>query len=156
MQRANTGRQARWQLNATLGPMKSDPFNGMWKLNVAASTIPFAPPRSVILQIEAGEHLVRFTENSISAEGVPEAVTIEAKPDNESCPVIGSAIADGFAIDRIDAHTWKTRGFKAGETVFTATLVMSADGQSFREDGETTLTGGARAGVSLVYERCDI
>ena len=133
--------------------MKDDPFNGMWKLNVAASTIPFAPPRSVNLHIEAGEHLVRFTENSVSAEGVAEAVTIEAKPNNEAYPVIGSGIVDGFAIRRIDAHTWKTRGFKAGETVFTATLVMSADGQSFREDGDTKLTGGARARVSLVYER---
>jgi hypothetical protein len=68
---------------------------------------------------------------------------------------MGSSIADSFAIRRISSREWKTQGFKGGEVVFTATLVASEDGRSFREFGETTLGDGSRVNVSLIYERCE-
>ncbi len=133
--------------------MRNEPFHGCWKLNVPASKLPFAPPRSVLLRIEVGAELVRITEDSLSAQGIAETVNIEAKFDSEVHRVIGSGIADGFAIRRVNLGRWETRGFKAGQIVFSAILSMSADGQSFREDGETTLADGSRARVSLLYER---
>lgn len=36
-------------------PTQADPFNGTWKLNVAASKLPFTPPRSVVLHVEADQ-----------------------------------------------------------------------------------------------------
>jgi hypothetical protein len=108
-----------------------------------------------MLHIEADEEWVSLAENSVSSDGGAETVTIKAKFNNEIYPVSGSGLADGFAIRRIDTHTWKTRGFKAGEPVFAATLVLAPDGRSFREDGETTLSSGTRATASLVYERYD-
>jgi hypothetical protein len=80
-------------------------------------------------------------------------VTIRAQFNNQVYPVYGSDLADGFAVQRVDALTWKTRGLKAGEIVFAATLGLVQDGGSFREDGETTLVGGTRAVMTLVYER---
>ncbi len=135
--------------------MANKPFHGTWKLNIQASTLPFAAPRSVILRIELEADRVRFTENFLSQEGISETVEIEAKFSNEAHPVIGSGIADGFAIRRANDQEWETRGFKAGKTVFSASMVMSEDGQSFREDGETTLADGTRARVSLIYDRCE-
>lgn len=133
--------------------MRNEPFHGTWKLNIPASTLPFAAPRSVILKIEVETDRVRLTENTLSAAGIAETVKIEAKFDDEIHSVVGSGIADGFAIRRVNDLDWETRGFKAGEIVFSATLAMSEDRRSFREDGETTLADGTRARVSLIYER---
>ena len=133
--------------------MRNEPFQGTWKLNIPASTLPFAAPRSVILNIEVVEESVIITENSISAEGISEAVRIEAKFNDEVYPVIGSGFADGFAIRCINAERWETQVFKSGEKIISAILISSADGQSFREDGEAILADGTRARMSLLYER---
>jgi len=133
--------------------MRNEPFQGTWKLNISESTLPFAAPRSVIVNIEVVEDSVIITENSISAEGITEAVRIEAKFDDVVYPVIGSGFADGFAIRCISAERWETRVFKSGEKTISAILISSADGQSFREDGEVTLADGIRARMSLLYER---
>ena len=133
--------------------MREDPFNGTWKLNVAASKLPFTPPQSVVLHIEADQDWVTLTENSIASEGGAETVTIRAQFNNQVYPVHGSGLVDSFTIRRVDACTWETRGLKAGEIVLAATVVLAQDGGSFREDGETTLVGGARASMTLVYER---
>ena len=135
--------------------MRKEPFHGTWKLNIAASMLPFPAPRSVVLCIEVEEDRVRFTENSVSSVGVSEIAKIEARFDNEVHPIIGSSIADGFAIRRVSSHELKTRGFKGGEAVFSATLLVSDDERSFREFGETRLDDGRRANVSLIYERCE-
>lgn len=133
--------------------MRNEPFQGTWKLNIPASTLPFAAPRSVLLNIEVVKESVIITENSTSTEGVSEDVRIEAKFNDEVYPVIGSSIADGFAIRRINAERWETRVFKSGEKVISAILIGSADGQSFREDGEVILADGMPARMSLLYER---
>lgn len=135
--------------------MRKEPFHGTWKLNVAASMLPFPAPRSVVLWIEVEEDRVRLTESSVSSGGISETTRIEARFDNEAHPIIGSSIADGFAIHRVSSREWKTRGFKGGEAVFSATLLVSDDERSFREYGETTLDDGRHANVSLIYERCE-
>lgn len=133
--------------------MTPEAFHGTWRLNIESSTLPFAAPKSVLLSIEVKADSVRIIENSVSATGISETVTIEAEFDNKEHPVIGSSIADGFAIRRVQARRWETRGFKLGKEVFSAVLLMSEDGQSFREDGVTTLTDGRSARMSLLYER---
>ncbi len=128
-------------------------FNGIWKLSVSASSLPFAAPRSVVLEIVISGNDVSFTERSIDAQGRAETVTIRARFDNEIYPVQGSALADGFAIERLDDRTWRARGTKGGNIIFTETLVLAADGASIREDAETTLADGSRAPATLIYER---
>ena len=131
--------------------MRNEPFNGTWKLNIPASIFTFAAPRSVLLNIEVSEESVILTENSISAEGVSENVRIEAKFDSEVYPVIGASFADGFAIRSISAERWETQVYKSGKKIFSAVLICSSNGQSFREDVE--LADGTGARMSLLYER---
>lgn len=133
--------------------MPQDPFRGTWKLNVGASKLPFAPPRSVVVRIQADETSVSLAEDSIAADGSAETVTIHARFDDQVHPVHGSGLADGFAVRRVDARTWKTRGLKADRVVFTATILLAPDGRSFTEETETTLADGTRADAWLVYER---
>lgn len=133
--------------------MPQDPFNGTWKLSVAASTLPFAPPRSVVARIEADETSLTIVEDSVSADGAAETVTIRARFDDQVHAVRGSSLADGFAVRRVDGRTWKTRGLKAGRVAFTATLRLAPDGRSFREEANTALSDGTRADATLVYER---
>ena len=128
-------------------------FNGTWKLNVSASSLPFAPPRSVVLLIAVDGDLVSLTENSENAQGVTETVEIRARFDNQVYAVNGTALADGFAIERVHQNMWRARGTKAGKLVFTETIVLSSDGNIIREDAETTLDDGRRAPATLIYER---
>lgn len=132
--------------------MAADPFTGVWRLNVAASTLPFAAPRSVVVAIEADQDNLSLTEHSTAADGRTETVTIRARFDDKVAPVDGSFLADGFAVRRIDEQTWKTRGFKNGQIAFTATLTLAGDGRSFREEAETSVEGALTPAV-LVYER---
>jgi hypothetical protein len=134
-------------------PERGDRFNGSWRLNVIASKLPFAPPRSVVLHIEADQDRVTLTETSIASDGGAETVTIRARFNNEVYPVHGSGLVDGFAVRRVDIRTWNTRGLKAGTLVFVASLLLDQDGGSFREDAETTLVDGTRVAASLLYER---
>lgn len=92
--------------------MREDPFNGTWKLNVAASKLPFTPPQSVVLHIEADQDWVTLTENSIASEGGAETVTIRAQFNNQVYPVHGSGLVDSFTIRRVDACTWEKGGSK--------------------------------------------
>ena len=133
--------------------MSQNRFNGTWKLNLSASSLPFAPPRSVVLEITVDGEDVSFTENSVDARGVAETVTIRARFDNQVYPVNGSALADGFAIERVHEDTWRARGTKAGNLIFTETIILAPDGASIREDAETTLADGSRAPATLIYER---
>ena len=131
--------------------MRKEPFKGNWKLNISSSTFIFPAPRSVLLNIEVADESVIFTEESITAEGVSENVRIEAKFDDEIYPVIGSGFADGFAIRSVTADRWETQVYKSGKKIFSAVLICSSNGQSFREDVE--LADGTGARMSLLYER---
>ena len=131
--------------------MRNEPFNGIWKLNIPASTFTFPAPRSVLLTIKIAEESVLIIEDTITAEGVCENVRIEAKLDNEVYPVIGSGFADGFAVRSVSNGRWETQVYKSEERVFSAVLLCASDGQSFRESVE--LAGGTGATMSLLYER---
>jgi hypothetical protein len=133
--------------------MVQDPFNGTWKLNVSASNLPFAPPRSVVLNIAVDGDDISIAEDSVDAQGRGEIVTIRARFDNQVYPVNGSALADGFAIERVHERAWQARGTKAGNVIFTETVTLAPDGASFREDAETTLADGTHAPATLIYER---
>ncbi|MBM4312760.1 MAG: hypothetical protein FJ122_02440 [Deltaproteobacteria bacterium] len=133
--------------------MPAEPFSGTWKLNVAESTFAFPAPRSVLLRIEVNGDRVTLVEDTVSSNGESEHAEIEARFDDEVHPIVGSGLADGFVIHRINSREWRTQGFKAGVNVFSAALILSEDEQGFREFGETTLADGRRTAVSLIYER---
>jgi hypothetical protein len=128
-------------------------LTGSWKLNVSASELPFSPPCSVVVDIVVDGDSISLTENSVDAQGSAETVTIRARFDNQIYPVTGSALTDGFAIERLDERTWRTRGTKAGNVIFTATITLATGGASFREETETTLADGTRAPATLIFER---
>ena len=133
--------------------MLQNSFSGTWKLNLAASSFPFPPPRSVVLDIVVDGDEVSLTERSVNAEGSAETVRILARFDNQVYPVNGTELCDGFAVERLDERTWRARGTKSGRLVFTETVLLAPDGASFREEAETTIADGSRAPATLVYER---
>jgi hypothetical protein len=100
----------------------SDPFTGTWKLNVTASQLPFAPPRSVVLHVEAGDDEVSLSENSTDAVGASETVTIRARFDGRTYPVHGSGLVDGFAIERLGPRTWRAGARAVGKASSCGTI----------------------------------
>jgi hypothetical protein len=126
---------------------------GKWKLNVTASTLPFAPPQSVVVEIAVEADRITLTEHAISAEGAAETTKIHARMDGQPYSVEGSAFADRFAIERVREGTWQTNGTKSGIPTLNATLTLSSDGMILYEYAETTLRDGRRAPATLVFER---
>ncbi len=126
---------------------------GKWKLNAAASTLPFAPPQSVVVEIAIDAGWIALTEHAISAEGAAATTNIRARFDGNQYPVEGSSFADSFAIEQVDALVWRTNGAKAGVPTLNATLTLSRDGMVLRENAETTLADGSRAPAALIFER---
>ena len=107
----------------------------------------------MVLDIVVDGDDISLTEDSMDAQGAAETVTIQARFDKQIHPVHGSALVDGFAIERLGERAWRAEGSKAGNLIFTETLILAADGASFREEAETTLADGTRASAVLVYER---
>lgn len=129
-------------------------FTGKWKVNVAASEIPFPAPQSVVVTIVDDGTELSIIEDSTDAAGHDEHVELRARFDGELCPVTGSWMVDQFAVRRVDDRSLRTRGAKDGKEVFAATLELAADGDSFTEKiPETTLADGTRAPAMLVFER---
>jgi hypothetical protein len=133
--------------------MPANTLSGTWKLNAGASTLPFPAPQSVVVEIVMDNENISLTEHSVHADGKEETAIIRARFGGVFYPVTGTAIADGFAIETVDDHHWRTRGAKAGQPAFSATISLAPDGASFREDAETALADGTRAFASLLYER---
>ncbi len=123
------------------------------KLNVSASKLPFAPPQSVVVDIAVDGDAVSLTENSVDAGGIAATTAIRAQFDGRIYPVDGSTLVNGFAIERLDRHTWRARGIRSGDLIFTAKIRLAPDGMSIYEDSETTVADGTRKPAILVYER---
>lgn len=112
------------------GSAAGDPFNGLWKLNLAKSKIPPPFPQSQTVRIEADETGVRMEEVIVNSQGERLVITVRAKFDGEDYPVEGTPFADTVAYRHDGTHTIKGVAKKAGRVVVTETAVLSPDGKT--------------------------
>src|SRR5512136_2806139 len=107
-----------------------DPFSGEWSLNLAKSKLPPPLPKSQIVRVDADASRIRITEEVITDTGEHMFISVDAGFDGKDYPVKGSPVADSVAYRRVDRHTIKGVGKKAGKVVMRETVVVGPDGQT--------------------------
>jgi hypothetical protein len=130
------------------GLAQSNPWLGMWKLNLAKSTYaPGQAPRSSTYNFQGeGANLTNTIEAVNAAGNATKQVAMHIY-DGQSHPVTGSPDVDARSYTRVDANTLITASTKAGKLVQVTTLVLSQDGRTI-----TTTTRGINAAGQQVNQ----
>jgi hypothetical protein len=104
---------------------------GTWKVDLAKSKYsPGPPPKESTLKIESQPDGLKFTIDSINAEG--KSIHSEASPkyDGKDYPMTGNPNADSISLKKINAHTIETQTKKDGKHMVTIRSVVSKDGKT--------------------------
>ena len=104
---------------------------GTWKLDVAKSKYsPGPPPKESTLKIESQADGLKFTIDTIDAEG--KTIHSEASPkyDGKDYPMTGNPNADSISLKKINDHTIETQTKKDGKPLTTIRSVVSKDGKT--------------------------
>jgi hypothetical protein len=122
---------------------QSNPWLGMWKLNLAKSTYASGQaPQSQTYNFQgAGANLTNTIEG-VTAAGTPIKQVAMHTYDGQPHPVTGSPDVDTRSYTRVDANTLITASMKSGKLVQVTTLVLSQDGKTIT----TTVRGINAAG----------
>jgi hypothetical protein len=116
-------------LACTLFGQSRDPWIGTWKLNLAESKYnPGPPPRSTITKIEPWDGGLKYTVDTVSADGEQRHVEWSAKFDGKDNPVTGNPDIGTNAVKRINSHSYRVVAKKDGKVITTTTNVISRDG----------------------------
>jgi len=134
---------------------QSDPFDGIWQLNLAKSklTNPAAGAKSLTLYYRGEGQNRRATAVGIDAQGNPFSLVYIHIYDGQPHPTTGSSIYDASAYTRVDAHTINTIRTKAGKLVGTETIVVSQDGKTRTTTVEGTDASGREYNDVLVFDK---
>ena len=127
---------------------------GTWKLNVAKSTYSPGPaPKSLTVVFAAAGQGVKFSAETVNADGSKLASVYTANYDGTDVPFTGNPAIDTTSLKRINATTVEDTRKKGGKVVRTLTRVMSADGKSFTATVKGTNDQGQAINNVVVYEK---
>jgi hypothetical protein len=138
-----------------LGFAQSDPFIGIWQLNVAKSKYsPGSPPKSQTWYIRDEEGKNRKNSQvTINGDGAPSALVFQHIYDDNPRPVPGAQGYDTSAYARVDAHTINARYLKNGKAIQTGTWVVSPDGKTLTAGYTGTDANGQQINITAVYDK---
>lgn len=132
-----------------------NPLIGTWKLNLAKSRFSpgFPVPRSrTVRYVVSGSNGMKYTNDTVQADGSPLHVEYTVQFDGKDNPVAGDPTRDSTSQRRIDFYTTQMINKKDGQVVETTIRVVSKDGKSL-----TVTAKGIRDGKPYnnlhVYER---
>jgi hypothetical protein len=138
------------------GFAQSDPFAGLWQLNLAKSKYTPGPaPKSQTVYIQSEGQSRKLTAVGINPAGnvLGPAVWSEYVEDGKPHPVTGNANFDSQTYTRVDANTINISRLKEGKTVGTATAVVSPDGKTMTFTNSTTQATGRQVNDIQVYDK---
>jgi hypothetical protein len=137
------------------GFAQSDPFAGLWQLNLAKSKYStVAAPKSLTVYIEGEGQNRKSTAVGIRAAGSTQAqVWSEFVEDGKPHPITGNANVDSQIYTRVDARTISISRLKDGKTVGTATMAISSDGNTLTFTNSTTQVTGRQNIETQVYDK---
>ena len=136
------------------GFAQSDPFLGIWQLNVAKSKYPRAAPKSQTWYIWDDEAKTRKNSQvTIGADGIPNAIVIIHTYDDTLRPVPGQRNYDHSAYRRVDARTVNARYMLEGKLVATAIWSVSQDGKTLTYTGTNIDANGGQVSEVRIYDK---
>jgi hypothetical protein len=133
---------------------ESDPFDGVWQLNLAKSKYsPGPPPKSSTLYMRGEGQNRTDTSVTINADGSPRAVVASHIFDNNPHPASGLPLYDTSAYTRVNANTISARYLKAGSVTQTATWIVTQDGKTLTVAVKGIDASGRQVDELRVYEK---
>ena len=121
---------------------QTNPHFGTGKLNVAKSTFSPGPaPKSITVVFAAAGQGVKFSLESVSADGSKSAWASTANYDGKDVPFTGLT-DETVSLKRINATTTEQTVREGGKVVVTYTRVVSADGKSLTSTAKGTNAQG--------------
>jgi hypothetical protein len=141
-------------LAASSTVVAKDNWLGTWKMNPAKSKFSPGPaPQGQTTTFEATADGIKLTSDGVSADGTARHTEYVSRFDGQDVPWTGNPNADTAAPKRIDDNSYENTYKKAGKTVMTARVVVSADGKTLT----LTQTGkdekGRDVSNTAVYDR---
>lgn len=120
-----------------------DPLIGTWKLNLAKSKYTgMAAPKSQAYKYEAnGPDGVKFTNDTINADGTKVHAEYAVKFDGKDVPIKGDPMRDMTTNKRIDTNTTSGTSSLKGRPVGTYTRSVSKDGKTLTITSKGTNDG---------------
>jgi hypothetical protein len=106
-----------------------NPFNGIWKLNLAKSKLVPPVPQSDIAKVDADDTGLKLSEDITDDKGQPLKISLEAKFDGKDYPVTGDPSSDSISYWRLSTYTLTSTSKKGGKITSKATIVVSKDGK---------------------------
>ena len=136
------------------GLAQSNPWLGMWKLNLAKSTYPPGQvPRSSTYNFQAaGANLTNTVETVDAAGGSLRTVNPHIY-DGQVHPITGNASVDTRMYARSDANTVISASMKGGKLVQVTTIVLSPDGRTITTTGRGVDAKGQLVNSVAVYDK---
>ena len=136
------------------GLAQSNPWLGMWKLNLAKSTYPpgQAPRNSAYNFQVAGTNLTNTVE-TVDAAGSSTNTTNPHIYDGQVHPITGNPSVDTRMYSRSDANTVISASMKGGKLVQVTTIVLSPDGRTITTTGRGVDAKGQPVNSVAVYDK---
>jgi hypothetical protein len=134
---------------------QSDPFNGIWQLNLAKSKFdgPYVVLKSATLDIQGEGQNRKLTAVSVRTTGETRSTAYMLIYDEEPHPTTGSPDYDASTYTRVDAHTINYRRTKAGKIAQTGTMLVSQDGKTATLTAKGTDASGREWNSVQVYDK---
>jgi hypothetical protein len=137
-----------------IGFAQSNPWLGMWKLNLAKSTYPSGEaPRSATFNFQGAGANLTNTVDTVSAAGSSTRAVNMHNYDGQPHPVTGNPDVDARSYTRVDANTVISASVKAGKLVQVATIVLSQDGRTITTTTRGTDARGQQVNTVAVYDK---
>jgi hypothetical protein len=132
---------------------QSEPFAGLWQLNVAKSKLRGQPPKSLTAYLQPDGQNIKMTIVIINANGTPSSVVrpwiFDGMPHQET----GNPNFDATAFTRANTNTVIENRLRAGQMVQTETMVLSEDGKTITVTLTGTLANGQPINITQVFEK---
>ena len=138
-----------------LGLAQSNPWLGMWKLNLAKSTYPppSQAPRSATLNFQGAGASLTNTVDTVNAAGNSIRLVRTHNYDGQPHPLPGDPDQDARSYTRVDSNTVISASTKAGKLAQVATLVLSQDGRTITTTARGTDGSGQQVNSVAVYDK---
>src|SRR6516165_7176549 len=136
------------------GLAQSNPWLGMWKLNLAKSTYPPGQaPRSSTYNFQVtGANLTNTVETVDAARSSTTTVNPHIY-DGQTHPLTGNPNADARNYTRVDANTVISASMKGGKLLQVTIIVLSQDGRTITTTGRGIDATGQHVNSVAVYEK---
>ena len=133
--------------------LAADANLGTWKLNEAKSKIPAGAAKNTTVVYAMAGDSVKITVDGTTGDGKPTHSEWTGKYDGKDYPATGAADHDSRWYKQADDKTLEFGAKKAGKSVGTGKVVISADGKSRTVTSTLPDASGKPATSMAVYDK---